>query len=172
MFCPKCATQNVDGASFCRACGANISLVPQALTGQLPQPSADDYYAGRRRRRRRGEPTVDEAIRHLLMAVGFVVFSLAIARFAPGGRLWWFWLFIPAFIFLARGIADFIRLREIRSVPVTNQSQIAAVDFEALPPRRTGELRPPVASVTEGTTRHLNAEPPTRHFESGENRKP
>ena len=35
MFCPKCATQNLDGASFCRACGANISLVPQALTGQM-----------------------------------------------------------------------------------------------------------------------------------------
>ena len=36
MFCPKCASQNVDGAHFCRACGANISLVPQALTGQFP----------------------------------------------------------------------------------------------------------------------------------------
>ena len=35
MFCPKCATQNLDGASFCRTCGANISLVPQALTGQM-----------------------------------------------------------------------------------------------------------------------------------------
>ncbi len=35
MFCPKCAAQNLDGASYCRVCGANISLVPQALTGQL-----------------------------------------------------------------------------------------------------------------------------------------
>ena len=38
MFCPKCATQNLDGASFCRGCGANISLVSQALTGQMTQP--------------------------------------------------------------------------------------------------------------------------------------
>ena len=36
MFCPKCATQNLDGASFCRSCGANISLIPQALAGQVP----------------------------------------------------------------------------------------------------------------------------------------
>ncbi|MGH9956462.1 MAG: zinc-ribbon domain-containing protein, partial [Pyrinomonadaceae bacterium] len=33
MFCPKCAAQNLDGASYCRVCGANISLVPQAITG-------------------------------------------------------------------------------------------------------------------------------------------
>ena len=39
MFCPKCATQNLDGASFCRSCGANISLIPQALAGQPLQPS-------------------------------------------------------------------------------------------------------------------------------------
>ena len=37
MFCPKCAAQNLDGASFCRVCGANVSLIPQALSGQLPE---------------------------------------------------------------------------------------------------------------------------------------
>src|ERR1051326_6573590 len=42
-FCPKCATQNLDGASFCRGCGANISLVPQALTGQMVQPPPAEF---------------------------------------------------------------------------------------------------------------------------------
>src|SRR6266508_2925704 len=37
MFCPKCATQNLEGASYCRSCGANISLLPHALSGQWPQ---------------------------------------------------------------------------------------------------------------------------------------
>ncbi|MGH9903752.1 MAG: zinc-ribbon domain-containing protein, partial [Pyrinomonadaceae bacterium] len=37
MFCPRCAAQNVDDASFCRACGTNISLVPQALTGRFSE---------------------------------------------------------------------------------------------------------------------------------------
>ncbi|MDQ3650266.1 MAG: zinc-ribbon domain-containing protein [Acidobacteriota bacterium] len=37
MYCPSCAVQNVEGASYCRACGANISLVPQAMTGRLPE---------------------------------------------------------------------------------------------------------------------------------------
>jgi hypothetical protein len=35
-------------------------------------------------------------------------------------------------------------------------------------PRRTDELRAPVPSVTEGTTRHLGVEAPTRHLESQE----
>ncbi len=40
MYCPKCGTNNIDNASFCRACGTNLSLVPQALTGHLPAPPA------------------------------------------------------------------------------------------------------------------------------------
>ena len=53
MFCPKCATQNLDGASFCRTCGANISLVPQALTGQITKPPEEEVDDVRFRRKRR-----------------------------------------------------------------------------------------------------------------------
>jgi hypothetical protein len=35
MYCPQCANP-VDGTKFCRSCGANVSLVPQALAGQAP----------------------------------------------------------------------------------------------------------------------------------------
>src|SRR5690242_14767609 len=98
MFCPKCATQNMDGASFCRACGANISLVPQALTGQLPQ--ATEPFGRHHRRLRRSQPTVEEGIRQLMSGFGFLFVSLAIARFAPAGHIWWFWLLIPAFTLL------------------------------------------------------------------------
>jgi hypothetical protein len=39
---------------------------------------------------------------------------------------------------------------------------------------RTGELMTPVPSVTEGTTQHLGAEAPTRHFDprTGEEKLP
>jgi hypothetical protein len=36
---------------------------------------------------------------------------------------------------------------------------------DEFPVRNTGELVAPPPSVTEGTTRHLGAEAPTRHFE-------
>ena len=54
-------------------------------------------------------------------------------------------------------------------------SQIGGSDFiQNLPDRRTAELRTPIPSVTEGTTRHLGAEAPTRHFDSvtGEEKVP
>ena len=62
MFCPKCAAQNADDAKFCRACGTDISLVPQAVTGQLAERLSreDDYTrggresSGRHRHNRRG----------------------------------------------------------------------------------------------------------------------
>src|SRR5882724_1478454 len=96
MFCPKCATQNVDGASFCRSCGANISLVPQALSGQLAARDDDKYDRGSRRKRRR-EPTLDEGIRHFMMGLAFMIISVLVGRYSPGGWTWWYWLLIPAF---------------------------------------------------------------------------
>ena len=167
MFCPKCATNNADGASFCRGCGANISLVPQALTGQMMQPPVEEIDAGGRRRRRhrdRGEPTLDQSFKNLFMGIGFLIIAIVLSRTIGYG--WWFWMLLPAFSLMGTGIAQYIRLRDrekrapLAAPPVNNAFQ---------PPSRTPEeLRPPVASVTEGTTRHLGVEAPTRHFDPSE----
>jgi zinc ribbon protein len=170
MFCPNCATQNVEGASFCRVCGANISLVPQALTGQLPVAKHEEEYVDWRSRRRRGrqhEPTLDEAVRNLFMGIAFVVVSILVSKYGPGGSVWWFWLLIPAFTFFGKGVADLVRLKQNKQVaPTSTQPQINSMRPADLPAPRTGELMPPVSSVTEGTTRHLGAEAQTRHFDS------
>ena len=34
MYCPRCATQNLDDAKFCRACGTNLETVALALSDQ------------------------------------------------------------------------------------------------------------------------------------------
>jgi hypothetical protein len=178
MFCPKCATQNVDGASFCRSCGANISLVPQALSGELPTNRATEALDRISRRKRRKEPTIDEGIRHLMMGIAFVVISILVGKYSPGGWTWWYWLLIPASTLLGKGISDLIRVRQFKtSAPaaVAQPQMTAGARLESLPSLRTGELRSaPVASVTEGTTRHLGAEAPTRHFDpvSGEEKLP
>jgi zinc ribbon protein len=175
MFCPKCATQNVDGASFCRSCGANISLVPQALTGRLAARDDDRYDRGSRRKRRR-EPSLDEGIRHFMMGLAFMIISVLVGKYSPGGWTWWYWLLIPAFTLLGKGISEIIRSRQIKeSHPVADQHQMGSgAKMESLPSLRTGELMSPVPSVTEGTTRHLGAEAPTRHFDpmSGDEKAP
>ena len=177
MFCPKCATQNVDGASFCRSCGANISLVPQALSGQLPTAPSNQDLAQNIRRKLRREPSLDSGIRHLMMGLAFIVVSVLIGKYSPGGWTWWYWMLIPAATFLGRGISEIIRApRQIKTTDtvVAQPQMTAGTRLESLPSLRTGELRSPVPSVTEGTTRHLGAEAPTRHFDpvTGEEKSP
>ncbi|HEY8409778.1 MAG TPA: zinc-ribbon domain-containing protein [Pyrinomonadaceae bacterium] len=173
MFCPKCATQNLEGASYCRVCGANISLVPQALTGQMVQPPAqpeellDDSY----HRRRRGRPlTIELAFKNIFMGVAFVIISIALSRSI--GATWWFWMLIPAFALMAKGVGQYMRLKErdkrAAMMPPGMQSLQPPQSVPPVLPRRTDELRPPVPSVTEGTTRHLGVEAPTRHLETQE----
>lgn len=165
MFCPNCATKQIDGAHFCRSCGANISLVPQALTGQLPQvsPPEDDYY----RRHHRGRIlSTDYAIRSVVSGVAFAAMALMVLKFAPGSSGWWFWLLVPAIMMFTRGLSAFARIRNRRSQEkqALPQPMMNAVRAPEMAAPRTGELMTPVPSVTEGTTRHLGVESQTRSF--------
>ena len=119
MFCPKCATPNTDGASFCRSCGANISLVPQALTGQLVRPSeqtdlADESACAVPGRRKR-PLTLDSAFRSMFMGLAFLLIAIALSRSIGAG--WWFWMLIPAFSLMGTGVAQYIRIREQQNRP-------------------------------------------------------
>ena len=173
MFCPKCAAQNLDGASFCRVCGANISLIPHALSGQLPQATEDPALDTRRGRRRkgRGEPGIDSAVRSLFMGFAFLCVSIALAYSAMGTG-WWFWMLIPAFSMMGTGVAQYIRLKEREKKAMLPNSNFQQPSFqgqrrppEPLSAPNTGELLAPPPSVTEGTTRHLGTEAPTRHLD-------
>jgi hypothetical protein len=176
MFCPQCATKNLDGASFCRTCGANISLVPQALTGQIPtQPAVDDQpdtRRGRRIRRRDREVGLDQVFRNIFMGVAFLFVAIALSQSI--GRYWWFWLLFPAFSMMGTGVAQYLRLKEREkraAIPMppaqrTFQDLPNPGEVRPLSAPQTGELMPPVPSVTEGTTRHLGAEAPTRHLDA------
>ena len=156
MFCPKCATQNLDGASFCRSCGANISLVPQALSGQLvqPQPPVTEVDGSCRTRRGR-ELTLEQPFKNFFLGIAFIIISIVLSRTI--GQAWWFWMLIPAFSLMATGVAQFIRLQEHAKKASLAPPPMGRSFVEA--------PRPPVSSVTEGTTRHLGVESPTRHLD-------
>jgi hypothetical protein len=155
--------------------------VPQALTGHLPesQPVAtsDEENQGRRRR---GGPSLDKAVKGMFTGLGFLVVAIVLA-FVPMGRAWWFWMFIPAFATLGGGVAEWIRFKQAEqerslprapAMPAMGAARPPAFGATAPPPpraeglprRNTAELVMPPPSVTEGTTRHLGAEAPTRHI--------
>jgi len=167
MFCPKCATQNLDGASFCRACGANISLVPQALTGQIANAPAEDVDHRRRRRRNSKEVTLDQAFKNAFMGIAFLLIAIVLSRLAMG-QTWWFWMLLPAFSMMGTGIAQYIRMREKEKRTLLQAPPVGRTFPER--PRNVDELMPPAASVTEGTTRHLGVEAPTRHLDPSEHK--
>jgi hypothetical protein len=169
MYCPQCATDNLDNASFCRGCGSNISLVPQALTGSLPaatnaEETDDDDCSWERRRNRKGKrpPSIEHAIKNIFSGIAFILVALSIRFFMPGGFGWWFWMLIPAFSMLGGGVAELV------SIKMEKPSRLPAAPLpaarplmpqarpSALPPQlNTAELIPQPHSVTEGTTRHL-----------------
>jgi hypothetical protein len=173
MYCPKCATENLETARYCRACGTDISLVPQALTGHLPaaveEESDDDSHdwSGKRKRKNKRPMSMEKSITNIFMGLGFLALALALSR-SPVGMFWWYWMLIPAFSMMGGGVAGLVRARreEQRRFPAAGPmvaSTLPPARASALPPRNTSEiLQPP--SITEGTTRHLGAEAPTRHI--------
>ncbi len=162
MYCPKCAVHNGDDAKFCRSCGADISLVPDAVSGHLTErlAAADDGARHTRHERRKGPPSIERAVKSLFTGLAFFVIAFAVRSYAPAGHIWWFWMFIPAFAGLGDAVATYLRVRENRqrlAPPSFVPAQVAVpspMRASELPPRNTGEMISP-PSVTEATTRHL-----------------
>jgi hypothetical protein len=167
MYCPKCGAQNAEDIKFCRVCGTNLSLVPQALTGQLPEGPSDTRH-GRQRRRDRdhdGSPNLGHGITKAFVGLGFLMVASALS-FSPAGKFWWYWMLIPAFASLGKGIAEIVTFKYAQKQQLGQPHSPQATLPPAVPRvRNTGELAPPSPpafnplpppSVTEGTTRHLD----------------
>jgi hypothetical protein len=149
MYCPKCSTQNKDDSKFCRACGANLSLISQALTGELPKgPRNRNFDHG-------GPANFGNGLAKLFVGLGFIPVAFLAFFFAPAGKIWWFWMFLPAFAMIGKGIAEMVTAKQAAakashqiyppsSVPTTTNH---------LPPSNPAELNAAPPSVTESTTK-------------------
>ncbi len=166
MYCPNCAAP-IDGVKFCRSCGSNVSLVPQAMSGQLPQSEASEgelhlgvHHLGRHHRRKK-ELSVDHAMTELFTGIGFVIAAIAVLIYVPSGVFWWWSFLIPAFAVIGAGVGKYLRWREEQRKQASlnlSANQPVAYQFSAQSPAlsapTTSELVKP-SSVTEHTTRHL-----------------
>src|SRR6185437_10025170 len=113
-------------------------------------------------------------IMNVFIGLGFIVAAIAIMLRFPGGVFWGWSLFIPGFSNLGKGVGAIVasKRNQAGSLPAaggqggyfpTQAGSAPTLGGTSAP--RTGELRTPVPSVTEGTTRHLGAEAPTRHLD-------
>ncbi len=165
MYCPRCANQNLESARFCRSCGANLSLVPQALTGRLKENESAKIERAIDGIKKGRQPNLARGIRKSSLGLGFltIVTVILLTHASPGfGAIW---LLIPAFVLLGKGIGEIItvlsaantqnQLTGSRSAPNTNQLSTHQ-DYESISP----------PSVTEGTTRHMDPIPERRRESS------
>ena len=172
MYCPRCAVQNLDDAKFCRGCGADIRLVPQALQGTLHAAPAqrDEAATGEKKKKPRPPATVDEALKSLFTGFGlFIIFLIGLFVFR--GAFWvTIWFIIPALANVGEGIGQLIRARQEQQRPLLTPPPVAGNFGEAPSAHVVKELRTPdtaeiihtPASVTDVTTRHLDAPAKTR----------
>lgn len=170
MFCPKCAAQNLDDAKFCRACGADIRFVPQALAGQLaPVADDDDDYEEGAGLDARGRSRVERGVKKLVTGVGFLLVFLLTVLYFRGGFWITFWFVFPAISNIGAGVGLLAHHASRNARRMTDEKQetkrlranatSALTDFRLneIAPADTAEIVAPPASVTEGTTRHLDA---------------
>ena len=161
MFCPKCGIQNPETGKFCRSCGTDLGNVSDALSGRLPQ--------AQRLLNDKGKPiSLESSVTKFFMGIAFLVIAIALGVSGRGSG-WWFWMMIPALMFIGSGAAQYIQLRNsgqsgLRLAPPEQNTIAGTRAAGALPPTqttyvapesryKTGDLVPP--SVTDSTTKHL-----------------
>jgi hypothetical protein len=161
MFCPKCGVKNLEDVKFCRACGANIGLVPQALAGSLTaEPKGEDKKVSKPEE----PPTLEKGLENIFGSLAFFIIVLLAFTYLKGYFLFWIWFIIPALGHLGKGIGQVIRSRhEPHALAPAPHDALPAITPDALPAATadaphgpaTNEIGPP--SVTENTTRSLGA---------------
>jgi hypothetical protein len=152
MYCPQCGANNIDGAQFCRTCGANLSLVPKALSGELREEIESRQDEGSCKNRL----GLGFGIKKLFSGLGFIVIAVILML---NKEDWGLWLLIPGFIALGKGVAEMFTGRPAPRASSSPSAIPAARGRSELPPARERDRVRPV-SVTEGTTRRLEEQPP------------
>lgn len=175
MFCPKCGVKNVDDAKYCRACGADIGLVPQALARSLPEGAfgvldVEEEESGGSKKRKykfKEPPTLEKGLSKCMEGVAYLIIFLTGFFYFWGGIFLWIWFIIPALATFGEGVGQIIRSRSgDNTLPARapfGAGELAPPSSHAageLPARATSEIVAPPPSVTEETTRHLGAAGP------------
>src|SRR5262245_32687880 len=92
MYCPKCGTQNIEEANFCRICGVRFQT---PAINALPKPNIEI-------------PDYERAIRKLLMGIGLLI--IAFIPLIEGEPIWW-WLLFPGIPLIAKGIGQLTQVK-------------------------------------------------------------
>ena len=113
MFCPRCATDNLDDAKYCRACGADIHLVPQALAGLLPADTAQSGEKPAKRSKKKDEEgkLLEKGMQNVFVGLAFLLIVLGGLFYMRGAFFLWVWFLIPSLASFGEGLGQLLRSR-------------------------------------------------------------
>jgi zinc-ribbon domain len=172
MYCPNCGSDNQAEIKFCTRCGTNLGVVSDALTGKLTGPSKIDqkleqkmvrllknYYSGRRSVMIGGSMLLAGLIiQGIILAFGFPEKLIGFAALTAAPIIYGF---ISLFIGIARWNRASSELKALgHIIPQTSPMRGTTALTEepsAVGAYTTDPISNP-ASVTENTTRHLEAQ--------------
>ena len=147
MFCPGCAAENGDNSRFCRRCGIDISLVPQALSHALPDVSQREDGASQY------AVKIESSLKKSFIGLFFLLIS--ITMLVSRNHEWWI-LLVPAAILLSKGISQILAVRYARLLIPPRVVGSTRADSIDQPRHQLLDSPLPPASVTEQTTRNMN----------------
>jgi hypothetical protein len=145
MYCPNCASQNMEDAQFCRTCGADISFLSKAMS---------------RRGSDKGQEDAEVGLRYSFIGAGFLLIAILMLFAAPAPANWAISLSLlcAAFPLLGSGVAKILATRRgLQQGPGSAtrvDQELPASSVDRLPSPNTAEMTNPV-TVTEGTTKIL-----------------
>ena len=174
MFCPRCAADNQDDAKYCRACGADIHLVPAALAGLLRAETLREGDKPEKKSKKKKDDDdkklLEKGMENVFVGVALLVIFLGGLFYLRGAFFFWVWFIIPSLACFGQGLGQLLRSgREHRLLMARARAlnEPGAAEprtlFAAPPPAReltapdTAEMGDSPFSVTEATTRHLNS---------------
>ena len=171
MFCPRCAAENLDDAKYCRACGADIHLVPQALTGLLAAEVAQaGDKPGKKSKKKDDEGRLfEKGMENVFVGLAFLLIFLGGLFYMRGAFFLWIWFIIPSLACFGEGLGQLLRSRREHRLLMAHAraGELGAAESRPLfapPPHErklaapdTAEMIESPFSVTEATTRHLNS---------------
>jgi len=178
MYCPRCATQNLDGAKFCRACGTNLETVALALAQPLDLAQANKNAAKEPKASKNKLEKRSEGLTKIVRASGLIgasaLVGAALALFSnnPDWIIIWMifagWMACWGVILFVSGLAALIGsvftpppARHMTGETVSRTTPLrSGDDQQILPTSGTPKLSLP-SSITEHTTELLNGQHPT-----------
>jgi hypothetical protein len=139
------------------------------MSGQMPEGAFGVLEVEERERKGKKErkikfkepPTLEKGLENIFVGIAFLIIFMLGFFYMRGAFMLWVWFIIPSLACVGEGIGQVIRSRSARfALPPADAPAPAAFKRaprqSELPAPDTSEIIMPPASITEGTTRHLN----------------